>query len=342
MADMYEILLGGAPTEQQQMQAMADRLRRREAMGTLGMLSGDPVLGPYGQGELGRVREDVGRLRKARQAATQIRPSGNPRYYMRGNELVMMPGQLEYEEMQRTHALEKARIAAEGMAARQAATAARKRQYIPESSWGGKSGIAAGLSQIDALASLVKPISEAEDIAQPTADVMQGWLTDVGLGGVTRLTEPMYKSLDSRQLRSSLENAITALRNSMFGAALTKYEAGRFESVSPLAPGLKKEEMVKRTQNLVDYLTSQAQYKTQGRLSPAGQEMPEFVTQGFSWEEMTGPEGTAVAAETPEGTVQAAQPAGASGLINVNNPITFQDSTGQTVTVYPDGRIEKQ
>ncbi len=106
MATLYDMLFG-APTDKERMRATADRLRRREAFATLGAMSGDPVLGEWGRGEMGNLREQAQALRKARQDATkaeQCRPSGNPAYMLCGGQPVPMPG---YEDLQRRQAEEK-------------------------------------------------------------------------------------------------------------------------------------------------------------------------------------------------------------------------------------------
>ena len=283
MANGYDDLLG-PPTESETQRAMADRLRRQEAVGTLAAFTGDPVLSPWGQRQLQTVQGERERLSKAAMERGRLRPSGNPNYFLRGNELVPVPGMEERLAAQRAHELELARLRRNTGLGRWQAQQQLRREYMPESTWAGKGGVAEGLTNIQALGSLVKPISESEDIAQPVADVLQDVLGNFGLGGVTRLTEPLYKSLDARQLRSSLEHAITGIRNSLFGAALTQYEANRFEQVSPLAPGLTKEAMVERTKKMVDYITSQAQNKISGRMAPSGEPMPTFVEEGWAWE----------------------------------------------------------
>lgn len=48
--DDYRILLGAAPTSEEQVRALAESLRRRRSFGELGALTGDRVLQPFGQG----------------------------------------------------------------------------------------------------------------------------------------------------------------------------------------------------------------------------------------------------------------------------------------------------
>ncbi len=48
--DLYETLIGAAPTTPQKQKAVANQLRRRRSFGELGALTGDRVLQPFGQG----------------------------------------------------------------------------------------------------------------------------------------------------------------------------------------------------------------------------------------------------------------------------------------------------
>lgn len=50
MADLYSSLIGAAPTKKEQAAELAAALRRRRSYGEIGMLTGDKVLSPYGQG----------------------------------------------------------------------------------------------------------------------------------------------------------------------------------------------------------------------------------------------------------------------------------------------------
>src|SRR5438270_5552958 len=49
MADIYTLLAGGGTANSQIPDAVVAALRNRQGMGMLGALSGDPVLGPFGQ-----------------------------------------------------------------------------------------------------------------------------------------------------------------------------------------------------------------------------------------------------------------------------------------------------
>ena len=113
----YDMLFGG-PTEEERSRARVNQLRRREAFATLGALSGDPVLGEWGRGEMGNVREQAQALRKARQEAMRPRPTGTPGWmYSQNQGAYQLPGYAEQQEAQaaakREHELNKMRLEAE-------------------------------------------------------------------------------------------------------------------------------------------------------------------------------------------------------------------------------------
>lgn len=64
--DLYQYLIGGAP-EQAQIPAIVDQLRRRRSLGELGMLTGDRVLSPFGQGMVKQADAYAGSLQDVRQ-----------------------------------------------------------------------------------------------------------------------------------------------------------------------------------------------------------------------------------------------------------------------------------
>lgn len=68
---IYDELLGDVLAPDRMAQA-ARKLRRQEAFGALGAMSGDPYLGPWGQGVLNRAPQQGGRLSQARQAAQNL------------------------------------------------------------------------------------------------------------------------------------------------------------------------------------------------------------------------------------------------------------------------------
>lgn len=67
MADLYQALIGAAPTDLQQQAELAAQLRRRRSFGELGSLTGDRVLQPFGQGMIKQADEYAKELQGTRQ-----------------------------------------------------------------------------------------------------------------------------------------------------------------------------------------------------------------------------------------------------------------------------------
>lgn len=65
--DLYQALIGAAPTDIQQQQALAEQLRRRRSFGELGALTGDRVLQPFGQGMSRQADEYAKEIQGTRQ-----------------------------------------------------------------------------------------------------------------------------------------------------------------------------------------------------------------------------------------------------------------------------------
>lgn len=65
--ELYEALLGAAPTDVKKQKAVADQLRRRRSFGELGSLTGDRVLQPFGQGMSKQADQYADQLQTTRQ-----------------------------------------------------------------------------------------------------------------------------------------------------------------------------------------------------------------------------------------------------------------------------------
>lgn len=63
---IYDDLIGGAPTDKEKVAEVAAALRRRRSYGELGMLSGDKVLGKYGQGLVKEADDYASQLQDTR------------------------------------------------------------------------------------------------------------------------------------------------------------------------------------------------------------------------------------------------------------------------------------
>jgi hypothetical protein len=58
----YELFMGDEPSVQEKAAAQAAALRRQQAAGNLGLLTGDKVLGQFGQAQLGQAQQGLGML----------------------------------------------------------------------------------------------------------------------------------------------------------------------------------------------------------------------------------------------------------------------------------------
>jgi hypothetical protein len=68
--DLYDVLLGAAPSDPQKQAAVAKQLRRRRSFGELGALTGDRVLQPFGQGLSKQADNYAEQLQATRQMDT--------------------------------------------------------------------------------------------------------------------------------------------------------------------------------------------------------------------------------------------------------------------------------
>ncbi len=327
MANYYEQLLG-APTSEETMQAAANRLRRREAVGTLAALAGDPVLSPWGQEQLSGVQSEVGRLAKARAAANMIRPSGTPGYYMQGQEIKQYPGWAEQQEAKRAHALKLA------LAKQQASEVAWQNRFdtrqetMPEPTY---VKLSKAVPKIQELGNLIPVAEQADDLSKPYRDIVAATAKRYGgeIGaGLARMAEAGYRSQDTRALRTAIADAINEIRNSQFGAALTVFEEAKFQEVDPLAPGLEKDVMIDRLKRLVNKITDEAMMMRAGRKAPGTYEFPEFMDTGWDWE----------SAQQPLAQPMQQGPGNLMGLPPGGRVIELD---GRQVRVFPSGRMEE-
>lgn len=70
MPDIYDTLIGAAPTDAEQQAAVAQLLRRRRNFGELGALTGDKVLQPFGGNMIKQVDDYAGQIQDTRQRDT--------------------------------------------------------------------------------------------------------------------------------------------------------------------------------------------------------------------------------------------------------------------------------
>lgn len=65
--NLYDYLIGSAPTDPQKQKMVADQLRRRRSFGELGALTGDRVLQPFGQGMMSEADTAAKQIQDTRQ-----------------------------------------------------------------------------------------------------------------------------------------------------------------------------------------------------------------------------------------------------------------------------------
>ena len=294
------------PMDPAALQAAADAFQRQEAMATLAEISGDPVLGRVGAGMRERAserRRGLSRAREAAQKRQQIRPSGMPGFYIQGNEMKRVPGYDKYLQEQHQRGLELAR--ARGRAGGMGDWMARqqyKQQYMNPTEW---NKAAEGLSWIQQLGETIPEVAAAgEDIAQPSADIAAEMAGNVGLAGPARALESQYRSEASRSIRTRIKKVINSVRASEFGAALTAMEKPEFAAVDPLAPGLTKDQMLRRLRDMVRGLVTTARIQVGGRMGPGGQMPPPFLQEGYDWMQAPIRPSGATPPQTPPVTAQ--------------------------------------
>jgi len=283
---------------------LARRLRRQEVLSTAAALSGDPVLAPYGQDQLGR-------LSKARQAAKQVMPLGGG-FYAQGGEIAQVPGWEEQEQRKSDRALRKALAVAESrrttgfedwyakkqaeleMPTRSQATAARE-----------TAGFLPGFKK---LATDLDLVGEIPGVPEAAAGVARKapLLGEESAAAIERtgMSEPQVDWLARGRQR---EQDIIRLAS---GLAVTGFELENVKKWSPWASGLTNRERTKRLETI---------HNAFGRKSASVMNRP--------WEDVEFPtEATKspqyLRSEIPEGTRVIKDP-----------------ETGQSIGVTPDGRM---
>ncbi len=89
--DYFDALLTGGTNDPERMKETARQLRRQQAYGTLGALTGDKVLSQIGTGMVERAGERASVLQRARQAGTTARALGGCSYEQ-GGVIKEIPG----------------------------------------------------------------------------------------------------------------------------------------------------------------------------------------------------------------------------------------------------------
>lgn len=283
---------------------LARRLRRQEILSTAAALSGDPVLAPHGQAQLGR-------LSKARQAAKQVMPLGGG-FYAQGGEIAQVPGWEEQEQRKSDRALKKALAVAEsrrttgfedwyakkqaelGMPTRSQATAARE--------------FAAALPAFEGLATSLTQVGEIPGIPEAVARTMRSSpiLGEEAAAGIERAgMSPEQVDWLSKGRRT--EQELTRIES---GMQVTGFELENLKKWSPWASGLSNRERIKRLENV---------HNAFGRKAASIMDKP-WKDIEYTTEATKNP--PYLRSEIPEGTRVIKDP-----------------ETGQSIGVSPDGRM---
>ena len=268
MADIYDMLLTGDVGDQGRMEAMARKLRQREALGTLGALSGDPVLGPWGTGEVGRARESAAGLGEARRQAMTPQMTGTPGWFREGGEFKMFPGYRAQQEQafQRKMDLEAAksanRAAAAEEARRQRMTDAmeleRWKRTQPTAT---QTGVAREtLAYLPELQTLATQLSSGDFEIPALPETAASVMRDFPVGGeaMAAATERMGMSpaaVDWLARGRQMEQELMRLAS---GLAVTQAEMQALKKYSPWALNLTPRERLQRLSNVYNKLGRKA------------------------------------------------------------------------------------
>lgn len=294
MASPYDTAMAN-PMDAAKMQAAADMLRRRETLATVGQISGDPVLGQFGAGEMGRVTGRRKSLREALSAAKKrqdCKPSGMPGQVICGGQLQEVPGYAQRvaseKEKDRAASMARAKVSGGNALSNWLARKQYGDQVVPEASWRGPSGIAQGIAQIENLKNVWESTADIPDVMKPGLDIAQETLGNIGLGSVGRWGEETFdmRSEDARGARAQAAITLDRIRNSIFGSALTSYEISEGAKSNPLASGISTPEMQNRMVKLMQYLAGSAGTMMAGRRPPGPEgswQQPDWMDPGYQW-----------------------------------------------------------
>lgn len=348
MPNPYDTAMG-APMDAAKMKAAADMLRRQETFATIGQLSGDPVLGQFGSGVMERTTGKRKSLRKAMESARKrkdCKPSGMPGQIICDGKLQEVPGHFErvakQKRLDNEAKMARARVMGGNSLQNAIARRADRRQYMQPSEWG---KVSDSLSQIEALGRTIPEVASMEegDITWPKADIAADWASSAGLGGVVRAIEPVYRTDSARSTRTKIKKVINAIRHSEFGAALTAMEKPEFAAVDPLASGLTKDAMLQRLMDLVEGVTRTARIKIGNRLGPGGEVMPEWLAEGYQWQQAGG---APPAPQVTPGQMPQVPEAGAGRTITPDQmapgPAAPPQRTPQTMPQRPEGITDEE
>ena len=224
--------------------ALANALRRRELLSTAAAMSGDPVVGRFGQ-------QDLAQIAQSRRAARQVMPLGEG-YYAQGGQIQQVPGWEEAQQRKADRALKKALAVAQAqrqmrfgdwyaqkqaelkMPTRSQATAARE--------------FGAALPAFQDLASSLPGVGEIPTAPEAGARAMRA--SPIGGEEAAAAIERRFMSpeqVDWLAKGRRMEQELTRIES---GLAVTGFELENLKKWSPWASGLTNRERIKRLENV--------------------------------------------------------------------------------------------
>lgn len=232
MQDIYSAIVGAPPSEQEKIEALARKLRGRQMIGQLGMLTGDKVLAPMGQniaaetqGQAEKIggyqarrreleaQEQMARMNDEAQMARQLQEQG----FNAGERALDRALQRELEQLQQAGQDRRA------TAAETKADAAMKRDLDRYVERYGKERERVGLPDMQSYIN--------------TADKVLSKYEGKSLPGIGFMDFTSRTSQAGSEVRQAVQAVQNALLKALSGAAVTQSEADRLEAqmFGPLA-----------------------------------------------------------------------------------------------------------
>jgi hypothetical protein len=257
MPDIYETLIGAAPTDSEQQAKIAEMLRRRRSFGELGALTGDRVLQPFGQNmnkQADAYAEQIQdtRLKDVDNAQTAKYQSGQLDHM--GNALAETSRNNDLEHQDRQAAI-RAQLEAAGIKA--AAKGATPRKMTDNT----RNSI---LATVDTYTGASNLLSTFKD----------DYVQKLGAGPQSRLPNTMSRmGLGTEGMDDAANwwagwNEIRTLpeRNRLFGATLTPNEKAEWDKVD-INPSMKAEQIRKGVARIQAILLRHATNRARGMIS---------------------------------------------------------------------------
>ncbi len=259
--DYFDALLTGGTNDPERMKETARQLRRQQAYGTLGALTGDPVLSQFGTGMVERAGERASVLQKARQAGTTARALGGCSYEQ-GGVIKEIPGCQEARREGFQNKLLLQALKSQGKETedyRPLSTSLENRAQAQ----------AANLENLKMLQS-----SFVAEYAQP----LREQLGDLGAGAGPLHNLPLWAA---RTFGAGTEQAKNAeewygswrrfmtlpVRNELFGATLTPSEQKAWDQALEIGPGMSEEQITSRIRTLIEEAERSAKRRARTMLS---------------------------------------------------------------------------